>query len=321
MKNQLKATLVNLIKRREFVAFIGLAVICIAFCFGSANFPTLYNAMNILRQASINAILAVGMTFVIISGGIDLSVGSTVSLSGTIAAIVMVNMGMNAFVGILCGLLVGLIIGALNGIVITRAGVPPIIATLGLMTVASGMALAFTGGYSVSGLAKGFSFFGRGNLGFLPIPVVIIALMYIIGHFVLQKTKFGASVFGIGGNEEAARLAGIPVKRMKVGVYMLSGVMAAVAGIILASRLDSGQPMAGEGLELNAIAAVVIGGASVNGGVGGVMGSLIGALIMSVLSNGFDLIGVGRYYQMILTGVVLILAVAIQKKSKSAGAV
>lgn len=316
MKNSLKASLIAMTKRREFIAFVGLAVIFIAFSFGSENFCTLFNIMSVLRQASINSVLAVGMTFVIISGGIDLSVSSIVSLSGTVAAITMVNGGMGVLPGLLVALLIGLLVGAVNGVVISRLSVPPIIATLGSMTVASGLALAVTGGYSVSGLPSGFAVFGRGNLGFLPVPVLIVALMYLIGHVILQKTKFGASVFGVGGNEEAARLAGISVEKTKIGVYMLSGLMAAIGGIILASRLDSGQPMAGDGLELNAIAAVVIGGASVNGGVGGVVGSLIGALIMSVLSNGFDLIGVGRFYQMIFTGIVLIFAVAIQKKSK-----
>ncbi len=317
MNSSLKVKLVNITKRREFIAFIGLIVICIAFSFISSNFFTLFNLMSVLRQASINAVLAAGMTFVIISGGIDLSVSSTVSLSGTVAAMVMVNMEMGTVSGLLSALLVGLIVGAINGIVITKAGVPPIIATLGTMTVASGLALAVTGGYSVSGLTEGFAFFGRGNLSFLPVPVLIVALMYVISHLLLQKTRFGAAVFGVGGNEEAARLAGVSVDRTKIGVYMFSGLMAAVGGIILASRLDSGQPMAGDGLELDAIAAVVIGGASVNGGVGGVVGSLIGALIMSVLDNGFDLIGVGRYYQMVFTGIVLILAVAVQKKSKN----
>ena len=317
MNSSLKVNLVRITKRREFIAFIGLIVICIAFSIISSNFFTLFNLMSVLRQASINAVLAAGMTFVIISGGIDLSVSSTVSLSGTVAAMVMVNMEMGTVSGLLAALLVGLIVGAINGIVITKAGVPPIIATLGTMTVASGLALAVTGGYSVSGLTEGFAFFGRGNLSFLPVPVLIVALMYVISHLVLQKTRFGAAVFGVGGNEEAARLAGVSVDRTKIGVYMFSGLMAAVGGIILASRLDSGQPMAGDGLELDAIAAVVIGGASVNGGVGGVVGSLIGALIMSVLDNGFDLIGVGRYYQMVFTGIVLILAVAVQKKSKN----
>lgn len=307
----------SITKQREFIAFIGLAIIFVVFTITSKNFFTLFNIMNILRQSSINAVLAVGMTFVIISGGIDLSVSSTVSLSGTVAAMVMLKGGTGTIPGILIGMLVGLLVGYINGSVITKAKVPPIIASLGMMTIASGTALALTGGYSVSGLPKSFEWVGRANLGPVPVPVIIMIVMYIIGHILLNKTKFGASVFGVGGNEEAARLAGISVQRVKTGVYMFSGLMASVSGLILASRLDSGQPMAGSGLELNAIAAVVIGGASVTGGAGGVIGSLIGALIMSVLSNGFDLMGVGRFYQMIFTGIVLIAAVSIQKQSKS----
>lgn len=277
---------------------------------------TLFNVMNIFRQASINAIIAVGMTFVIISGGIDLSVGAVVSLSGVMASIVMGTMGLGVAAGVICGLAVGLAVGFVNGLVITKGGVPPIIATVATMTIANGIALVLTGGRSVTNLPGEFAVVGRGNIGFLPIPVFIVILMYILGHVLLQKTRFGANVFGIGGNEEAARLAGISVEWSKTRVYMFCGCMASVSGLIMAARLNSGQPMAGDGLDLNAIAAVVIGGASVNGGVGGVIGSLVGALLMSVLTNGFDLIGMGRYYQMIFTGIVLILAVTLQKKTK-----
>lgn len=317
MNKSIKRIVLDLVKRREFITFVALAIIFTIFSLLSENFITLFNVMGILRQASINAILAIGMTYVIISGGIDLSVGSTISLSGTVAALFMVSLGFGVVPGILAGVLVGLLAGFINGMVITKAGVPPIIATLGMMTIESGVALALTGGYSVSGLAEGFAWIGRKNIWQIPVPVLIMIALYVIGHILLNKTKFGASVFGVGGNEEAARLAGISNQRVKIGVYMLSGIMASIGGLILASRLDSGQPMAGTGMELNAIAAVVIGGASVVGGSGGVVGSLFGALIMSVLSNGFDLIGVGRYYQMIFTGIVLIIAVSIQKKSKS----
>lgn len=317
MNKSIRKIVLDLVKRREFITFVALAIIFIIFSLLSENFITLFNVMGILRQASINAILAIGMTYVIISGGIDLSVGSTISLSGTVAALFMVSLGFGVVPGILAGVLVGLLAGFINGMVITKAGVPPIIATLGMMTIESGVALALTGGYSVSGLAEGFAWIGRKNIWQIPVPVLIMIALYVIGHILLNKTKFGASVFGVGGNEEAARLAGISNQRVKIGVYVLSGIMASIGGLILASRLDSGQPMAGTGMELNAIAAVVIGGASVVGGSGGVIGSLFGALIMSVLSNGFDLIGVGRYYQMIFTGIVLIIAVSIQKKSKS----
>lgn len=306
----------KLLKQREFIAFAALVIIFVFFSLGSKNFFTLFNIMNIFRQASINAIIAVGMTFVIISGGIDLSVGATVSLSGVIAAIAMGNWGMNSIAGIICGLAVGVAIGFVNGFVITKGGVPPIISTVATMTIASGLALVLTGGRSVTNLPDNFSIIGRGNIGILPIPVFIIIITYILGHILLTKTRFGATVFGIGGNEEAARLAGISVEWVKIRVYMFCGAMSAVSGLIMASRLNSGQPLAGDGLDLNAIAAVVIGGASVNGGVGGVVGSLIGALLMSVLTNGFDLIGMGRYYQMIFTGIVLILAVTLQKKTR-----
>lgn len=307
----------KILKRREFIAFLALAVIALIFSLLSSNFFTLFNIMNIFRQASINAILAIGMTFVIISGGIDLSVGSTISLSGVLAAMVMGNTGMNSFAGILTGLAVGAAIGFINGVIITKGSVPPIIATLAAMTIASGVALVLTGGRSVTNLPDSFSVIGRGNIfGALPVPVFIVIFAYILGHILLTKTKFGAAVFGVGGNEEAARLAGISVEWVKIRVYMFCGIMAAVSGLILASRLNSGQPMAGDGMELDAIAAVVIGGASVNGGVGGAIGSLIGALLMSVLTNGFDLIGMGRYYQMIFTGIVLALAVTLQKKTR-----
>jgi ribose transport system permease protein len=303
-------------KERSFLAFVGLVTIFLIFSVASPNFLTLFNFMSILRQASIISILSVGMTFVIISGGIDLSVSAIVSLSGTIAALLMVKFGGGTGLGIAGALSVGLLIGILNGLIITNFDVPPIISTLGMMTISNGMALALTSGYSVTGLPKTFAIIGRRNIGPIPMPVIIMFIMYSFGYMLLKKTRFGEYVFGIGGNEEAARLAGISVKKIKTGVYMFSGLMASVSGLILASRLDSGQPMAGNGLELNTIAAVVIGGASVNGGVGGVMGSLVGALIMSVLNNGFDLIGVGRYYQMIFTGMVLILAVSIQKQRK-----
>ncbi len=315
MKKSVSERITNVMKGRTFIAFVGLVIIFIAFSIFSKNFLTLFNMMNVLRQTSINAILAAGMTFVIVLGGIDLSVSATVSLSGTVAAMLMVQAGMGTFGGILGALCIGALIGLCNGFVITKFDVPPIIATLGMMTVANGMALALTGGYSVTGLPKSFAVIGRANIGPVPVPVLITIAMFAIGYVLLNKTRFGEYVFGVGGNEEAARLAGISVSRTKIGVYIFSGLMAAVGGLILASRLDSGQPQAGAGLELNAIAAVVIGGASVSGGVGGVIGSFIGALIMSILSNGFDLMEVGRYYQMIFTGLVLIIAVSLQKRS------
>ena len=307
----------RLIRKKEFIAFLAMMIIFIAFSVASPNFLTAYNLMSIFRQTSINAILAVGMTFVIISGGIDLSVSATVSLSGTMAAIAMANWKFGPAGGVVVGLICGIAVGLLNGLAIALLDVPPIIATLGTQTAASGLALVITGGYSVMGLAPGFEVIGRKNLGFLPVPALIMAVMYIIGYILLTRMRFGAYTYGVGGNTEATRLAGVSVTATKIKVYVFSGVMASVSGLILASRLNSGQPLAGTGLELNAIAAVVIGGVGVMGGTGSIIGGLFGSLIMCLLTNGFDIIGVNRYYQMIVTGMVLVAAVSAQKRSSS----
>lgn len=306
----------SLLKKKESIAFLGMLLIFVAFSLASPNFLTLYNMMSVFRQTSINAILAVGMTFVIISGGIDLSVSAIVSLSGTMAAISMANWGFGALGGVLVGLACGAIVGLINGLAIAKLDVPPIIATLGTQTAASGVALVLTGGYSVMGLAEGFEFIGRKNLGPLPVPALIMVLMYVIGYFLLKRKRFGAYTYGVGGNAEATRLAGVSVDMTKIKVYIFSGITAAVAGLILASRLNSGQPLAGTGLELNAIAAVVIGGVGVMGGTGNIIGGLFGALIMCMLTNGFDILGLGRYYQMIVTGFILIAAVSAQKSKR-----
>lgn len=313
----LKDTVKTLLRKKEAIAFLGLVVIVLTFTIASPQFFTPYNMMSIFRQTSINAILAVGMTFVIISGGIDLSVSATVSLSGTLAAISMAQWGFGTVGGILVGLLTGVVIGFINGVVIAKLDVPPIITTLGTQTAANGIALVITGGYSVTGLAEGFSVIGRGNLGPVPVPAIIMIAMYVIGYIMLNKRRFGTYTYGVGGNADATRLAGVSVDKTKIMVYVYSGVMAAVVGLILASRLNSGQPSAGAGLELNAIAAVVIGGVSVMGGAGNMIGGLFGALIMCVLTNGFDILGLGRFYQMICTGVILVGAVAAQKRNRS----
>ena len=313
--NRFSNTVKNLIQKKEAIAFLGLIVIVAAFSIASPDsFLTTYNAMSIFRQTSINAILAVGMTFVIISGGIDLSVSAIVSLSGVMAAVAMTQWGFGTLGGVAVGLCTGAAIGFINGVVIAKLDVPPIITTLGTQTIASGIALVITGGYSVTGLADSFSVIGRSNLGPIPVPALITVVMYIIGFIILNRRRFGTYTYGVGGNADATRLAGVSVEKTKIGVYVYSGLMAAVAGMILASRLNSGQPTAGSGLELNAIAAVVIGGASVAGGAGNIIGGLFGALIMCVLTNGFDSLGLGRFYQMIFTGLILIGAVAAQKR-------
>lgn len=317
MKKPSDSFIKRAVSRKETIALFGALIIFAAFSMASPNFLTVYNVMSILRQVSINAILAVGMTFVIISGGIDLSVSAIVSLSGTVAAISMANWNFGTLGGIIVGLACGAAVGLINGICIAKLDVPPIIATLGTQTAANGVALVVTGGYSVMGLPASFAFIGRENLGVIPVPALIMILMYILGYFLLNRMRFGAYTYGVGGNSEATRLAGVSVSKLKILVYVFSGLMASVAGLILTSRLNSGQPLAGTGLELNAIAAVVIGGAGVAGGTGSIIGGLFGALIMCMLTNGFDILGVGRYYQMIVTGLILVAAVSAQKRSKS----
>lgn len=311
-----KSNLAEWVTNREFVAFIGLLVLIIIFSIATPDFLSTYNIMNTFRQASIIAVLAVGMTYVIISGGIDLSVGSIVSLSGTIAAYTMIATGSGALVGIVVGLGVGILAGLINGIVVSILKVPPIIATLAMLTVAQGVPLAITGGYPVSGLPDSFDWIGRASIGPIPTPVIIMFFVYLVGYIILKYSKFGAYIYGIGGNEEATRLSGLRVTRVKIWIYVFSGITASIGGLILASRMSSGQPLAGQGLELDAIAAVVIGGASIMGGSGGVIGSLIGALIMAVLSNGLDLMNINSYYQMIFTGIIIVVAVASQRNKR-----
>jgi ribose transport system permease protein len=228
-----------------------------------------------------------------------------------------VRYGFTALPASIAGVLLGGLAGAINGAVITRLRVPPIIATLAMMNVARGAVLAFTGGYPVSGIIGSFAFIGRGFIGPVPVPVVLIALLYLVGFLLLEKTVFGVHLYGVGGNEQASILAGVSADRIKLMVYTLSGVTAAITGLVMTSRLGSGQPLAGQGLELDAIAAAVIGGISVLGGEGKILGTLIGSLIIAVLNNGLDLLGVGSYYQMGITGLVIVAAVSASVKQSS----
>jgi ribose transport system permease protein len=307
----------RIFEKRETGAFIGLVLLCFFVSLLSDFFFTFSNLINIARQVSLNAIIAVGMTFVILTGGIDLSVGSIVAISGTMAASFMVN-GMNMWLAIVIGLLIGVIIGFCNGLVITKLNVPPIITTLAMMTAARGMALVYTNGYPISGLPEQFVFLGRGYVGPIPVPVIIMIAMYIIGYLLSTQTRIGRYTYGIGGNEEAVRLSGINVNMVKIFVYTFAGLTSAISGLILASRLDSGQPLAGSGFEMDAIAAVVLGGANISGGSGTIIGTFIGALIINVLNNGLNLLNINPYVQMIVKGIVLACAVAIRTRKQNA---
>lgn len=301
---------------QKFAAFTGLIVLCIFFSVASPHFLSANNLLTVALQTSIIAIVAIGQTFVIIKAGIDLSVGSIVAISGVVAAESMAA-GVPVWVSIIVGIAVGMLCGWLNGVIVAFGKIPPFISTLGMMGIARGAAFVITDGIPVSGLPEGFGLIGRTDLlGIIPFPVVIMTIIAVVMGLVLKKSRFGRNVYAIGSNEEAAYLSGIKVNRTKVWVYTVSGMMCGIAGIILTSRLVSAQPTAGTLYELDAIAAVVIGGASLMGGVGTVLGTIIGAFIMGVLRNGLNLLNVSPFWQQIAIGAVVILAVYIDNFRK-----
>ncbi|GGY00215.1 sugar ABC transporter permease [Litchfieldella qijiaojingensis] len=296
-----------------FYPLIGFIVVFIAMAVINDNFLTSSNMVNLARQASIIAIIAAGMSLAILTGGIDLSVGPVMALSGTVMAGLMVA-GVPPVLAIVIGLLVGAAFGAANGVFVAFAGMPPIIVTLATMGIARGLGLIYTGGYPISGLPQEFAFFGRGSLAGIEMPILIMIGVYAIGYVLLSHTATGRYLYAIGGNEEATRLSGIRVSRYKLLVYTLSGTTAAIAGLILTSRLMSGQPNAGVGFELDAIAAVVLGGAAITGGRGMILGTLVGALLLGVLNNGLNLMGVSPYLQNVIKGCIILLAIYISRK-------
>ncbi len=304
----------------KYQSLIGLIVFSIIISFLSNRFLTLGNASNVLRQSSINAILSVGMTFVILTGGIDLSVGSIFAFSGAITAF-LVSIGQNFFLSIIAGLVVGTVIGLINGFFIAKAKLQPFIVTLVMMTIFRGATLVFTDGKPINvGYEKNaeiFAKFGNGYLfDIIPIPIVVMVIVIAIAYFILNKTTVGRYVYAIGGNEDATKLSGINVTKVKLFVYGISGLLSALAGIIITARLGSAQPTAGEGYELDAIAAVVLGGTSLSGGVGTVLGTIVGVLIIGILNNALNLLNVSSYYQLLAKGLVILIAVLLDRKEK-----
>jgi ribose transport system permease protein len=297
-------------KARRFGTVIGLLVLCAVLWALTPHFLTVSNLLNIAQQTSINAIVAAGMTFVIVSGGIDLSVGSIVALAG-VALGVMLQGGQSPFIAIPGAIAVGTGCGLLNGLLVSVGGLPPFIATLGMMSVARGTALVFTEGRPVSGFDEGFRWLATGTAGFVPAPVLVMLVVYAVAHLILTRTTFGRYVYAIGGNEEATRLSGVAVRFHKTAIYGVSGALSAVAAIVLTARLNSAQPIAGMMYELDAIAATVIGGTSLSGGSGSLVGTLVGALIMGVLRNGLNLLGVSSFLQQIVIGGVIVGAVLV----------
>jgi len=293
---------------RQFGTLLGLIGLCVVLWILTPHFLTVSNLLNVAQQTSINAIIAVGLTFVIITAGIDLSVGSILAFSGVVLASAL-QAGCPIPLALLVGLAVGMACGLVNGVLISFGRIPPFISTLGMMSVARGSALLYTGGRPVSGFSESFRFLATGKIFFIPAPVVIMLIVYLIAYFVLNRTKFGRYTYAIGGNEEAAILSGINVKLYKTMVYGICGMLSALGAIILTARLNSAQPIAGMMYELDAIAATVIGGTSLMGGQGSVIGTLIGAFIMGVLRNGLNLLGVSSFIQQVVIGSVIIIAV------------
>ena len=294
--------------RREFGTLAGLLVLCLVLWIATPHFLSTTNLLNVVEQSTLIGIIAVGMTFVILTAGIDLSVGSIVALSG-VAMGTAFRAGLPIFGAALTGLAVGLACGLANGALITMGRLPPFIATLGMMSIARGGALMLSDGRPISGYPDGFRALATGDLLGIPVPVLVMLVIYGIAHFVLSRATLGRYTYAIGGNEEAAELSGIRVRAYKSAVYGIAGLLSAVTSILLVARLDSAQPIAGIMYELDAIAAVVIGGTSLLGGSGSVIGTLIGALIMGVLRNGLNLLDVSSYLQQVAIGGVIIVAV------------
>lgn len=304
-----------LLEQKSLIALLVLIAVVSSM---SANFFSLNNLFNILQQTSVNAIMAVGMTLVILTSGIDLSVGSLLALTGAVAASV-VGMEINAMTAVACALGLGTAIGAVTGIVIARGKVQAFIATLVMMLLLRGITMVYTNGSPVntgfSAAADTFGWFGIGRPLGVPTPVWLMAIVFFAAWYLLHHTRLGRYIYALGGNEAATRLSGISVNRVKIIVYALCGLTASLAGVIEVARLSSAQPTAGTGYELDAIAAVVLGGTSLAGGRGRIMGTLIGALILGFLNNGLNLLGVSSYYQMIVKAVVILLAVLVDNKS------
>ncbi|MBD2703592.1 ribose ABC transporter permease [Spirosoma sp. BT702] len=309
----------------RFQSLIALFVLCLGISLMSDKFLTVANFWNVLRQISVNVCISTGMTLVVLTAGIDLSVGSVLALSGAITAGLLRNgipmPSANLFIGftllgsILAGILTGSGLGWFNGWAITRFSLPPFVATLAMLTIARGLTMLWTGGFPITGLGDSFTYLGTGWLIGIPVPVWISGLIVAIATLITNKTRLGRYIYAIGGSESAARLSGVNIERIKMVVYTLAGTLAGVGGLLVTSRLDSAQPNAGISYELDSIAAVVIGGTSLSGGRGSILGTVQGAIIIGVLNNGLVLLNVSPFWQQVVKGFVILLAVIIDQKS------
>jgi ribose transport system permease protein len=297
---------------QEALGLLGIYVILIVvLSILSPYFLSVNNFLNILVAISVIGIMSVATTMVIVSGGIDLSIGSVVAIAGVIVSSLSLTIPMP--LAILAALGIGIVVGGINGLAVTRFNINPLIATLGMLSIVRGFAFVLSGGLTRDIFDEGFGFLGRGYLLGIPFQVIVMAILFLLAAWVMRQTTFGRSIYAIGGNAQAARLAGLPVRRLQMTVYILSGLSAAIGGVFLASQLSAGAPAAATGIELSVIAAVILGGSSLNGGKGTIWGTLLGVLILGTLNNGLTLLNVSSYYQDVARGGVLLLAVGLDQ--------
>ena len=297
---------------RSYGIVIAFLIICAVMTILSPVFLTLTNIRNVVRQSSIFGVMAIGMTFVILTGGIDLSVGSILAIAGAIAA-GMLKGGAGMLPVVALALVIGIGCGLANGLIITIGRIAPFVVTLGMMSIARSLTLIYTKGYPISGFSGPFRFIGGGDVASIPFPIIVFALTVVVAWLILTQTRLGRYTYAIGGNEETVKLSGINSNRYKVIVYVISGITAAMSALILTSRLNSAEPVAGQGYELDVIASVVIGGTSLSGGTGSVWGTLIGALLIGVINNGMNLLGISPYFQLLVKGLIIIGAVLLDR--------
>ncbi|MGG6311365.1 ABC transporter permease [Paenibacillus macerans] len=307
-----KNSAVTAMLRNNIGIIFVLLILCVILSIVSPVFLTTDNLITVLRQVSNNVFLALGMTLVMILGGIDLSVGAIVAVSGTLTVGFMVNNGIPMPVAIVLGMSIGTLLGFFNGVIITQFKLPAFIVTLATMNIAQGIAYIYSGGRSARITNDAYTQLGTGKLfGFLPLPVLYMIILIVIFIVLLNKTKFGTNIYAIGGNREAARLSGVRIKKVEIAVYTLAGLLSALAGIVLSARMYSGQPSVGQGYEMDAIAACVLGGVSMAGGRGRISGTIFGVMIIGVVSNGLNLMGVSSFWQLLVKGLIILIAVLI----------
>ena len=313
-KNRTTNPIVGIVKNNVGILSV-LVLLCVIVSIATSKFLKPNNLISVLRQISINAYIALGMTLIIILGHIDLSVGAIVAMSGTLTVGFIVTQGLPIPVAILLGILLGMVAGLISGMIVTYFRVPAFIITMAMMNVCSGVAYVYSGGQATRINNDFFSAIGTGYLfNTIPLPVVYMIILIIVISFLLGKTKFGTYIYAIGGNREAARLSGVPIKKVEIAVFTISGVLSAFAGLVLCSRMYSGQPSVGSGYELDAIAACVLGGTSMSGGKGRISGTIFGAMVIGIISNGLNLIGVSSYWQLIVKGLIIACAVLLDSQ-------